>query len=349
MKNKVSTSTSVTATAKIERQLQVGTNNSQHELANAQPSLVRSRIQFFSSSNESTDSELPFVVVATEKEQQEQAMKEDTQLFSFGTKEQSTDVSRGTANTETHSKGVMIEIEDKDDDPLDVGRGGQLSVSQESLMNSGKLTMSSSDISFSTFQKMDSASFFVRGRSATNCEELESVTEKPQVPELKLPESTEAASLLEALRSEPKVTNPDLIYNKAVERLNTLKEDGTHDRYILSDEETATLCVIPLLMKAGFDFSDMVDSCQEKLPSKLFVLLLKSLRKLPQTRDIFCFGETSTKLAQRAKGSYLQRNFVVASKSMQAVKESLEKKGGHCKEILCVEGGWGYERRRYCH
>ena len=114
-----------------------------------------------------------------------------------------------------------------------------------------KTTMSSNNLSSRAFRKMDNSSFYMKGRSTTSCEELEDTKEKPQMPESKPPESLEVASLLEALRSEPKVENPDFIYNRAVEILNTLKENGTLDKFILSDEEAATLCAVPLLIEAG--------------------------------------------------------------------------------------------------
>ena len=311
----------------MERQLQIGTNSLHQEPPKVRPSLVRSRIQFFSSLNKSTSSELPFVVTATEKGHQQATIKESTQPFSFGMRE------KADVNRETHGKGL-----------LDVGRGSQSGISQESLACDGQLAMSSSNLSFSTFQKMDSTSFFVRGVSIERFEEFNGYTKKPQMPNFKPLESLETSSLLEALISEPKVANPDFIYNKTMERLNMIKEDKTLNKYILDDEEAATLCAVPLLMKAGLDFSEVVGLCKEKQPTKLFVLLLKSLRKLPQIRAVFYFGEANNRLIQRVEGSYLQRNFVVASKSMQTVKESLEKEeGGHCKEIFRVEGGWGYD------
>ena len=152
-------STSVTTTVKMERQLQIGTNSLHQEPPKVRPSLVRSRIQFFSSLNKSTSSELPFVVTATEKGHQQATIKESTQPFSFGMRE------KADVNRETHGKGL-----------LDVGRGSQSGISQESLACDGQLAMSSSNLSFSTFQKMDSTSFFVRGVSIERFEEFNGYT-----------------------------------------------------------------------------------------------------------------------------------------------------------------------------
>ena len=248
---------------------------------------------------------------------------------------------KGNTEQATFFKGCSVTRE-----PLsDIKRFEQLCSSQQRSLD---VAARPNTLMSNPSQKTDGTSLFVRGVSTESYEKFNGYTKRPQIPEFKLPESFEVTSLLEALRSEPKVTDPDLIYSKAMERLNIIKEDKTLDKYILDDEEAATLCAVPLLMKAGLDFSETVDLCKEKPPTKLFVLLLKSLRKLPQIRAVFYFGETHNKLAQRTKNSYLQRNFVVASKSMQTVKESLEKEeGGHFKEIFRVEGGWGYDIRDF--
>lgn len=192
---------------------------------------------------------------------------------------------------------------------------------------------------FTTVRHRTKNSYFIR-RGGTNGGNFST---QPQMPGLKSPVSVEVTSLLEALRSEPKVSNPKSIYDDAMKRVGTLKKGKTLDKYALSDEEAATLCAVPLLMKAGINFSEFVEACKVRPPSKLFVLLLKSFRKLPQTRGIIYFGEASTSQVNRTNGSYLQRNFVVASASMQTVKECLEGEGVDYKEIFRVEGGWGYD------
>ena len=263
-------------------------------------------------------------------------MEQSSQPFSFGTMKQSAVMDRGTISTETTTTMKCH--------PLAIGRRRQVGSTQGAFVGYGRFTIGGRNSSLSAIQKADNTSCFVsrEGVSENLCVELENMTEKPQMPEFKPLESLETSSLLEALISEPKVANSDFIYNKAMERLNMIKEDGTLDKYILSDEEAATLCAVPLLNESGLDFSEMVNSCKEKPPSKLFVLLLKSLRKLPQTRAVIYFGKANNRLTQRAKGSYLQKNFIVASRSMQTVKESLERENGCYKEIFSVEGGWGY-------
>ena len=244
---------------------------------------------------------------------------------------------KGNTEQATFFKGCSVTRE-----PLsDIKRFEQLCSSQQRSLD---VAARPNTLMSNPSQKTDGTSLFVRGVSTESYEKFNGYTKRPQIPEFKPPESLEVTSLLEALRSEPKVTNPDFVYSEALKMLNTIKESGTLDRYILSDEEAATLCAAPLLMKAGLDFSEAADLCKEKPPTMLSVLLLKSLRKLPQTRAVFYFGEANNRLPQRTKGNYLQRSYVVASRSMQAVKDSLEKEEGRlCKEIFRVEGGWGYD------
>ena len=127
------------------------------------------------------------------------------------------------------------------------------------------------------------------------------------MPEFGPSENLEVTPLLEALRSEPKVIDSGLIYSKAMERLNTIKEDGTLDGYILRDEEAATLCSIPLLVRVGLDFSDMASLCKEKTTIKTFCDVVGAIQEAPTDKNYFflTFGEARGRLGQRAKGCYL--------------------------------------------
>ena len=263
-------------------------------------------------------------------------MKESTQSFSVDTREQ-TNIHREATEPAQSACSVTREANsDVTRASHNIGRSEQITRSQQGSMAIDTRPTDS-------FQNMYNNSYFVRGVSTESFSKFNGYETKPIMPEFKPPESLEVTSLLEALKSEPKVTNPDFVYSKAMERLNTVKEDGILDRYILNDEEIATLCAVVLLIKTGVDLSETVEACEKKPPSKLFVLLLKSLRKLPQTRSVFYFGEANNKVPVRKKGNYLQRNFVVTSRSMRHVKESLDKESGFYKEIFRVDEGWGYD------
>ena len=133
-------------------------------------------------------------------------------------------------STGTFNKGPMAEI--GEDDQLNVERGEQLFNPQETFGSDEKLTMSSSNLSFSNIPEDGQHLFFlcVKRRSAASCEGLEGTMERTQMPEFGPSENLEVTPLLETLRSEPKVIDSGLIYSKAMKRLNTIKEDGTLDR-----------------------------------------------------------------------------------------------------------------------
>ena len=281
---------------------------------------------------------------------QQLTVTQSTQKFSFGLNQEE-QVSGATAMIEIGDSLPNVGERNEQKEHLQQGfSNAQLSTSsslQQSFFDAST-PMSTSQQSFVNVPmgvetNNSRLSLLVRGVSTESYEKFNGYTKKPQFPRFKLPENFEVTSLLEALRSEPKVKNPDSIYSMAMESVSTIKENKTLDKYILSDEEAATLCAFPLLMEAGLDFNAAIESYKERLPSKLFVLLLKSLRKLPQTRAVFYFGVPSTKQVEKGKNSYLQHNFVMASKNMQIVKETLEKNKESNKEIFRVEGGWGYD------
>ena len=175
---------------------------------------------------------------------------------------------------------------------------------------------------------------------------LRLVTEqKPVIPELAPFPSTreiEKFSLLEALREETAIKDPDTIYEKCCENVKCLSEYGTLDKYILSDEEAAVLCATTKLTENGLDLSDLFQSSKGKTTNKLVVLLLKSLRKLPQYRGTLYFGRGSDNPMHRVRKSCFMRHpFCFASSSMTLVREELEK--FKFKEIFKTENCWGYD------
>ena len=172
------------------------------------------------------------------------------------------------------------------------------------------------------------------------------VTEqKPFFPELvPFPSGYEIEKLLllEALREETAIKDPDTIYKKCFEEVKILRECGTLDKYILSDEEAAVLCATTKLFENEFNFRKLFQPCKEKASSKFAVLLLKSLRKLPQHKGTLYFGRGSSgTLQERVKGQFLRHPFCFASSSMAVIREGLEK--FKFKQVFRVEDCWGYD------
>ena len=168
---------------------------------------------------------------------------------------------------------------------------------------------------------------------------------KPVFPKLApFPSSCgiEKLSLLEALRNETVIADPDALYKKCCESAKCLREYGTLDKHILSDEEAAVLCATTKLAESGLDFNEMLQSSKEKALSTFAVLLLKSLRKLPQHRGTLYFGRGSNEtLQERVKGQFLRRPFCFTSSSMAAIRDDISK--FKFKEISSVEDCWGYD------
>lgn len=152
----------------------------------------------------------------------------------------------------------------------------------------------------------------------------------------------EELSLLEALREEPAITEPDALYRKCFEDVRHLKECGILDKYILSDEETVVLCVTTKLTESGFNFDEMLQSCKEKVPSRFAMLLLKSLRKLPQYKGTLYFGRGSDKPMHKVrKGCFVCYPFYLTSSSMATIRGNLIK--FKFKQVFRVENCWGYD------
>ena len=164
----------------------------------------------------------------------------------------------------------------------------------------------------------------------------------PQEPALKELGEVVPISLLDALKSEEGVQNAEEVYKKAKEKAKLLKTNGMLDKYVVNEEEAATLCAIPLLSNDGFDFDKMVNSCSEKEPSKLMTIVLVSLRKLPETRSVLYFEGGSNQEGTRAEGEWIRKGFVVASTRLDSVKET-KKEGSKSMEIFRVENGHGYD------
>ena len=132
------------------------------------------------------------------------------------------------------------------------------------------------------------------------------------------------------------------IFEESYKAVESLKEQGILDRYILNDDEAAVLCAIPKLIESAFDFKALFQSCRDKAPCKLVVLMLKSLRKVPWHKGTLYFGRECDKPIKRRKtNSVLCYPFLVASSSTSNVKESLDK--SKYREILRVDDCWGYD------
>ena len=168
---------------------------------------------------------------------------------------------------------------------------------------------------------------------------------KPSLPDFApFPEEykTEEITLLEALEEEPETKDPRTICDECCKRVSLLKERGILDRYILSEAEAAVLCAFSFLFESGFDFRVTLLSCKEKPPSKLMVLIMRALRKLPQYRGTLYFLRGSDEPAKEKKKNELLRcPFCVSSSYTTATKDN--SKRTEFKEVFRVEDGWGYD------
>lgn len=176
----------------------------------------------------------------------------------------------------------------------------------------------------------------------TNFEHKPQLTHASNLAPLNVETGVEELSLLSALREEPGIKNPNNIYKEACKHVKYLKEHGILDKYIVNDDEAATLCTVPNLLESGIDLNTAFESCAKKSPSKLVVLLLKSLRKLPQSKGTVYFGRASDEpIEKRAKGTIVLFPFIVGSYNMAKARDNL--KESKFKEIFRVESCFGYD------
>ena len=135
---------------------------------------------------------------------------------------------------------------------------------------------------------------------------------------------------------------PDVIYRESKERAKLLKENGVLDKYLVSSEEAAALCAIPLLLLTNFDFNRMVGACLERPPSKLMVLILVALRRLPETKGVLYFDAGDDQVAERVEGESVRKKFIFASTLLDSVKTA-KRERKNSMEIFRVENGKGYD------
>ena len=169
----------------------------------------------------------------------------------------------------------------------------------------------------------------------------------PELPEL-IPlgegdvTTAEQCTLLTALQEENvTITNPDEICTMCYNNVKILKSQGTLERYVVNEEEAATLCAIFMLIEAGLDIGSLAEPCTEKKPSKLMLKLLIALRKLPQCRGVLYF-ERRIKRKKKGKENFIQCPFCFVSKDLYKTVGSESKTGGK-KEVFRVEDCWGYD------
>lgn len=150
-------------------------------------------------------------------------------------------------------------------------------------------------------------------------------------------------TFLTALREENCVINPEIIHGNCYEAMDILKTNNILDKYVLNDDETAVLCAVPMLLDEGFSIQKLIKFCTVKTPSKLLIMMLIALRKLPRYRGQMYFEiKKIRKIKSRNKGSIIQPFFCIASKEMiiRNEKSNIDKS---CREIFRVEEGWGYD------
>ena len=158
-------------------------------------------------------------------------------------------------------------------------------------------------------------------------------------------------SFLAALKEEePGIKDPEALHRNCYEAMNVLRANRVLDKYVLNKDEAAVVCAIPMLLE-NEDFSiqgiqGMVESCEKKAPSKLLIMMLTTLRKLPRHRGLIYFEEHKSEtegeeILERTKGEILHPSFCVASKTMVTEKKGT-KTNSH-REVFRVEDGWGYD------
>lgn len=188
----------------------------------------------------------------------------------------------------------------------------------------------------------------LRGAKTNSCIQAASVLPSSLVP---LNESiiTEisSASFLAALREEDTINNPETLYNNCYETLKILKSNHVLDKYVINDDEAAVICAIPLLLLLNNNKNEnyssvqrMFESCVGKTPSKLAVLFLIALRKLPRYRGTMYFKYESQLKIRRKKREVLQSSLCIASKEMNELSGKDTKL---YREYFKIKNGWGYD------
>ena len=156
-----------------------------------------------------------------------------------------------------------------------------------------------------------------------------------------------SASLLAALEEEPGIKDPAALHGNCCEAANTLKAGHALDRYVVSEAEAAVLCTIPMLLDSGFSLRGMVESCTEKEkkgPSKLLVMMLTVLRKLPRYRGVMYIESAKRdKGIRRKEDEIIQLPICVATKKMVDGENNGKDKERRYREVFKVEHGWGYD------
>ena len=186
------------------------------------------------------------------------------------------------------------------------------------------------------------------------------VPEKPFHPsiaplnEVGVPEIS-SASLLEALKGEEEggIKDPFTLHRECYEAVSTLRAGHTLDKYVVSEDEAAVLCAIPMLLGRGFSLRRMAESCRdEKGPSKLMRMVLTALRKLPRYRGfMYIKSDKRGKDARRKEKETIQLPMYVATKEMADASGEGEESNdtmdegeeGIYREVFRVERGWGYD------
>lgn len=149
-------------------------------------------------------------------------------------------------------------------------------------------------------------------------------------------------SFLAALREENKIKDPEVLHKNCYIAMNTLKTHNTLDNYILNENEAAVICSIPILLNEGFSIQNMIKSCKEKAPSKLMIMMLISLRKLPRYRGhMYFIIKRKKKTKQKKKGNTIQLSFCIATKEMSEIGDNGDTNA--YKKVFNVEDGWGYD------
>ena len=151
----------------------------------------------------------------------------------------------------------------------------------------------------------------------------------------------EKVTLLEALKEEPKIEDPEAIYEECLKCVKRLREQRILYDYVLNDDEVGALCAITKLNKSTFDLKELFKSTKkEKALSKLAVLVLRSIRKLPWFRGTFYF-ESSDEIPvkDKSKGYVVRPSFFLAHTGMLNVSEAEQKKYLKKSLLLRTVGG----------
>lgn len=148
-------------------------------------------------------------------------------------------------------------------------------------------------------------------------------------------------TFLAALREEGGIRDPDALHKNCYDAMNALKINHILDKYILCDDEAAVLCAISILLDDGFPIQKMVESCEDKAPSNLLLMILLALRKLPRYKGIMYFsGKRKKEFRKRVIGDVIIFPFCIATKEMTDTGNEGE---NTYKELFKIEEGWGYD------